>query len=95
MINRNGYTEYSMDELNKLHTRELMAHFESVRAYRQNAFENVHLKAEALQEARFTLDLYDDYIPILKEILATREHIPNKQEAKAIRQQKAKEKRNR
>jgi hypothetical protein len=95
MINRSGYTEYSLDELAKLHTRELMAHFENVRAYRQSALENFKFKEESLQEAKCTLDLYDDYIPILKDVLSTREHIPNKQEAKVIRQQKAKDKKSR
>lgn len=33
--------------------------------------------------------------PILKRVLATREHIPNKQESKVIRQQRAKAQRNR
>lgn len=95
MINRRGYTEYSLNELGKLNTRELIAHFENVRAYRQNALVNLKVRETEFQNAKFTLELYDDYIPILKEELATREHIPNKQESKVIRQQKAKEKKNR
>lgn len=90
MIHRTGYTEYSLDELNALNTSQLLSHLEDVRAYRQNASLNVLEKEEALKEARFTLDLYDDYIPTLKDVLSTREHIPNKQEAKTIRQEKAK-----
>jgi D-alanyl-D-alanine dipeptidase len=94
MIYRTGYTEYSLDELDGLNTRQLLSHLEDVRAYRENALRNVKEKEDALQEAKFSLRMYDNYLPDIKQILSTREHIPNKQEAKAIRQEKAKAKKN-
>jgi len=39
-----------------------------------------------------TIQLRDECIHLLKEELATREHVPNKQESKLLRQQKAKTK---
>jgi len=95
MIHRDGYTEYNNEELKKQNTRELLAHFDNIRAYRQNAFKHVEYQQERLKEAEWSLKLYDNYLVELKDILSTRENIPNKQEAKAIRQQQAKDKKNR
>jgi hypothetical protein len=95
MIQRDYWTEYNDEEINEQNTRELMAHFESIRAYMTNAEKTVEHREEQLFEAKSTLKLYKDYFQKLKDVLSTREHIPNKQEAKAIRQEKAKAKKNR
>ena len=95
MIRRDCWIEYNYEELNEKNTRELMAHFESIRAYMTNAEANVKDKEEQLFEAKSTLKLYKNYYQKIKDVLSTREHIPNKQEAKAIRQEKAKAKKNR
>ena len=95
MIRRDNYEEFSKEELEKWGTRELMSHFDSIRAYRQNTLSLLESRQEALKETEFSLKLYDNYISNLKDVLSTREHIPNKQEAKSIRQEKAKAKQNR
>lgn len=95
MIRRDNFDEYSEEEIEKWDTKQLMAHFKNIRAYRTNAAETVKNRQEMLTEAEWTVKLYDNYIIKLKDILSTREHIPNKQESKVIRQEKAKAKQNR
>ena len=95
MISRDNYEEYTIDEIGKWNTPQLLSHFGNIRAYRQNALTLMEYKQEQLKEAEWSVKLYDNYISQLKEILSTREHIPNKEEAKVIRQQQAKDKKNR
>jgi hypothetical protein len=95
MIKRDCWDEYSKEEIEKWNTRELMAHFGDVRAYRHNCLRIVDEREDQLKEAILTLSLHEKYMDRLKEILSTREHIPNKQEAKIIRQENAKAKQNR
>jgi hypothetical protein len=95
MIKRNGWDEYSKEKIQTWNTRELLAHFENIRAYRQNALKYLEDIQDQLKEAEWDLKLYDSYLAQLKDVLSTREHIPNKQEAKVIRQETAKAKQNR
>ncbi len=63
------------EELQKFHTRQLLTMLNSER----------HVDLYGEHE-------YDGYTKEdLKHVLATREHIPNKQEARVIRQQRAKQ----
>ena len=95
MIKRGSWDEYSEEEFDNWNTRELMSHFENIRSYRQNALRLVDEREDQLKEAVWSLSLYDNYFDKLKDVLSAREHIPNKQEAKVIRQEKAKAKQNR
>jgi hypothetical protein len=95
MIRRDGYEEFNSAELEKWDTRRLMAHFDMIRSYRTNASRRLEMAEETMKEMEWDLKLYDSYLAQLKDVLSTREHIPNKQEAKVLRQEKAKAKRNR
>lgn len=98
-------TEYSEEVLKTFNTHQLMNHLNDVRAYK-SAFANYagsrccelcheYIGPDWNTEIKPTLDEYDVYLKRIKDVLSTREHIPNKQEAKAIRQEKAKAKKNR
>jgi hypothetical protein len=95
MIQRDGHGEFTKDELDKWDTKRVMAHFDTIRAYRQHTLSLLENRREILKETEFSLSLFDNYMKELKDVLSTREHIPNKQESKVIRQEKAKAKRNR
>lgn len=70
-----------MGSLKDKHTRELLALLQNTRASQGDEMLELHYVGYTSAE--------------IKTELATREHIPNKQEAKALRQTKAKEKRSR
>ena len=70
--------------LEALHTRQIMNLREAAHRYGHDA---VHLE-DGVAEHYITGDQ-------IRQVLASREHIPNKVEAKVIRQQKAKAARNR
>lgn len=72
-------------DISKTHTRLLLQHLKNLRACIRPDLEWLGFNME---EAYICYDA-------LKAELAKREHIPNKSEAKKIRQQKAKEKKNR
>jgi hypothetical protein len=95
MSKRECWNEYPIEEIEKWNTRELMSYFETIRAYKTKAEGVAEDRRYLLEEAEISLQLYSNYFDRLKEVLSTREHIPNKQEAKLIRQEKAKAKRNR
>ena len=80
--------EHTKEELEQLSTRELLSVLDDVRA-NHDSDRAYHITLG--QRVR----MYEDRMHDLKTILATRENIPNKQEAKAIRQEKAKAKKNR
>lgn len=98
-------TEYTNDALKNLGTHQLMSHLGEVRAYRSNHSNraghrcceicNEYVGPNWETEIQPVLDEYDAYLKKIKDVLSTREHIPNKQEAKVIRQEKAKAKKNR
>ncbi len=73
--------------LRRLHTRQLHAHLVSLRRLESKCGEYYQLES-TFKNIRKEIDF-------VKGILATREHIPNKQEARKIRQEKAKTGRNR
>jgi hypothetical protein len=92
---KDGWTEYSEEELKIKNTRTLLKILEDIRAYRQNASNHYFELLERSRIQSKIIDEYDEYLHVLKKILSKREHIPNKQEAKVIRQAKAKAKKNR
>jgi hypothetical protein len=97
--------EYTKEQLELKHTKALLSHLNDARAYRsiissyegKRCCELCHqFISDNLQtNAKVELDRYDAYINIIKSVLSTREHVPNKQEAKALRKQKLHYKRNR
>jgi len=69
-----------LEDLEKMHTRELLGILQALRSnYNYNWWDERD-------------ELLDDFKNLVKSVLATREHIPNKLEAKKIRQEKAKRK---
>lgn len=75
-----GKTEY----LQGLHTRQLLAHLVGLRRL-ENKWGRYYQLASTFKNLR-------EEIELTKSILATREHIPNKPEARKIRQEKARKK---
>jgi hypothetical protein len=73
-----GYPSYTLDEMKKMSTRQLLGHLRKTYCWGDSysTWEEIH-----------ELDKYQKQI---KSVLATREHIPNKQESKAIRKAKIK-----
>ena len=70
--------EHTDEELNTLHTKQLLAELNLARTYALNC------------ETNEFEEIPKEYVTRIKAILATREHIPNKRELRLIRQQKAK-----
>ena len=81
MYTNSDYAHYFEGRLEKLSTRHLFAMF------RRSGFPSSEEHYKEILERGYP-DTVGDYRKKLKEILATREHIPNKQEAKKIRQKK-------
>ena len=84
----NRYTEADIAALNQKHTKQLLKERNKlyvVSEYCHDCFASTSKECMAC-ENNF---LYNR--AIVKRILATREHIPNKQESKAIRKQRIKE----
>lgn len=78
----------TIENLETLHTKQLLKLLNSVRA---NHDRLITRYIELGQEMR----LCEDRLHEIRSVLRTREHIPNKQEAKVIRQEKMKSKKNR
>lgn len=74
--------------LETLHTKQLLKLLNSTRARHDKLFTRY---IELGQEMR----LVEVHLHEIRIVLGTREHIPNKQESKVIRQEKAKAKKNR
>jgi|ERR1035437_1383621 hypothetical protein len=74
---------------NNFHTRQLLSELNCVRAY-MGAMEFTFIDAIPIDNNDWVL--LNNYKKILKSVLSTREHIPNKKESKKIRQEKAKRK---
>ena len=72
------------EELEKLHTKQLLnsriTHYPRCEDYHYNT---CRYWGECKKE-------FDDFNKLVKEILATRPHIPNKKESKAIRKERIK-----
>ena len=84
----NRYTEADIAALNQKHTKQLLKErdkFYVVSEYCHDCFTSSSKECMAC-ESNF---LYNR--ATVKRILVTREHIPNKQESKAIRKQRIKE----
>ncbi len=107
MEQRDKYIEYTKEELEAMHTRAILAHLQDIRVYRSSTANHAGPRCceicnEYIGSDEFwnevikpKLDEYSAYLTIIKSVLSTREHIPNKQEAKTIRKEKAKSKQNR
>jgi hypothetical protein len=76
------------ESLEKLHTKQLLKLLNTLRARHDKI---VTRYIDVGQEMRMS----EDRLHEVRKILGTREHIPNKQELKVIRQAKAKAKKNR
>ncbi len=72
---------FNKEYLHGLHTRQLHAHLVGLRRLESKWGEYYQLES-TFKNLRKEIDF-------VKAILATREHIPNKQEARKIRQEKA------
>ena len=73
-----GYERYDRDELNRLHTRQLLKILRNTYAWEYDSWGGkLHIAIE-------------QYRNDIKKVLSTREHIPNKIESKLIRKQKIK-----
>lgn len=96
---------YSDRELEKLHTKKLLDILSGIRAEKSIRRRNIgrrcceycndYIGPDWNVEVKPHLVVCTEYIDRIKAILKTRPHIPNKKEAKVIRQEKAKAKRNR
>ncbi len=90
-------TEEAREKLKKLHTGTLKKVFEAIRASDSH---NYHMGCSVYSPKDRTylfingISTYVASYRELKEILNTREHIPNKQERKLARQKKAHDNRN-
>jgi hypothetical protein len=80
--------DHMIESLETLHTKQLLRLLNSVRA-------NHDRLMTRYIELGQTMRLCEDQLHEIRKVLGTREHIPNKQEAKAIRQEKMKLKKNR
>jgi hypothetical protein len=89
--------------IHKPRAREFLCDLEDPPLYSEEEIKQRHAKQllKELRRMRARLDMYheDDaalqYVAQLKAELATREHVPNKQEARRNRQDKAKRRRHR
>jgi hypothetical protein len=99
------WEDLSDEKLQALHTKQLINLKNGMKAlHTQHAMYTGHRCCEICNEyvgpdwdaeVKPRLDELKAYMTRIKAVLATREHIPNKQEAKAIRKEKAKFKNNR
>lgn len=91
MINAHAYLDKSNKELEGLTTRALMTLRDSTYGAMNRCSCPSHCGDEVLTQAeRDENSLIGGLQARVKSILATREHVPNKKEAKAIRQAAAK-----
>ena len=80
------YTPEEIEALNKLHTKQLLKHLRSSRVCGEDCrylYNNSPECEQCLANQKYNEKQ-------LKAILATREHIPNKQESKALRKARIK-----
>lgn len=73
-----GYNYLTVEELNQMKTRQLLNHLNSIRSWGDWDWSD-----DEWEELR-------KYRETIKSILATREHVPNKQESKALRKERKK-----
>tara|TARA_R110002167_G_scaffold98020_3_gene258277 strand:- start:14595 stop:14906 length:312 start_codon:yes stop_codon:yes gene_type:complete len=97
-------TIYTEEELEGKHTKQVMSILNDVRAYRgqteqshnyasarvEELIESLEYSKNILTSVKNDMEEYDAYLVTIKKVLSTREHIPNKKEAKKIRQDAAK-----
>lgn len=81
------YTTEELEALNKLHTKQLLKELRSNRVWGGDCR---YLYTSSSPECQQCLANQKSNEQQLKAILATREHIPNKQESKALRKARIK-----
>jgi len=91
----NGET-YKKEHYESLHTRQLMSELNDARAYRSQHADMMDdwllACSETLQKG---LKEYDERVLLIKSVLETREHVPNKVERAKTRKEKQLAKQNR
>lgn len=80
---------FKNEDLKKLHTKTLLRKLQEVRVTMQQKYYDEFVPEE-FRDSQW--NAFIKYKKALKDILSTREHIPNKIEAKKIRQEKARRK---
>jgi len=91
-----SYTDYTKEELESMSTVMLMSLLNSARAQISIGTRNLEPDCEVSKViSEVCVEPFKKFATQLKEVLSTREHIPNKEERRAIRQQKQKEKQSR
>jgi hypothetical protein len=89
-------TTHTEDFLQTLKTRELLSTLNDVRAYKQKHADSIdNWVVEYRERLQNQLSDYDHSIALLKKVLATREHVPNKVERAKTRKEKQLAKQNR
>lgn len=81
--------ENTIEVCKKFHTRKLLAELNRVRV---NMSMMEFRFIDATPDDKHDWVILSKYKKVLKTVLSTREHIPNKKESKKIRQEKAKQK---
>lgn len=76
---RDDYLSYTLEQLKQMHTRQLLTHYQSLRSAGD----------EYIWEQK-DWDEKHEYQALVKSVLDTREHIPNKLESKALRKARKK-----
>lgn len=87
------HTNYTIEELQKISTVQLLSMLKSARAQismHSNNLDSDCVVSQVISEV--CIKPFEEFSSKLKEVLSTREHIPNKQERRAIRQNKQREK---
>lgn len=90
------HTNYTIEKLQKMPTVKLLDLLNSVRA--QISISSQHADSDCVVSkviSEVCVQPFQKFASQLKEVLSTREHIPNKQERQKIRQQKQREKQSR
>lgn len=92
---------YTKERLQTFNTRQLLGILDSARRVRRVRGKtighrcceicNEYTGSDWKNEVQPHLDVCDEYLTDLKELLSTREHVPNKKEAKELRRAKAKQ----
>ena len=90
------HTNYTIEELQKMSTVQLLSMLKSARAQISMHSKNKDSDCAVYQViSEVCIKPFEEFSSKLKEVLSTREHIPNKQERRLIRQKKQKEKQSR
>lgn len=91
-----SHSKYTKEELESMSTVMLLSLLKSARAQISIGDSQIDSNCEVSKIiSRVCVEPFQQLAKELKEVLSTREHIPNKQERRIERQEKQKEKQNR